>query len=189
MMRASHPERRTPTIRQFLMVMAAVTWFAVLLPVGARAAGQLVTLVDPTTSTKARVETGALRVAEYNDPARLPVRRAKRVLLAAGVFSGQATLTTVPPGYELVVDTVSVDAHLPIGQRPGPAGVQVHPNGFVFLPLTLNGPEYGQDTYLGTERVQLYADQGYTVVVFFRRGSNTGTADAFFSINGHLVKL
>jgi hypothetical protein len=63
-MRTSHPERRTPTFRQFAMVMAAVTWFAVLLPVGARAAGQLVTLVDPTTSNQARVDpTNSLTVA------------------------------------------------------------------------------------------------------------------------------
>jgi len=45
MMRASHPEGRTPTFRRFGMVMVAVTWFAVLLPVGARAAGTLMTLV------------------------------------------------------------------------------------------------------------------------------------------------
>ncbi len=55
------------------MVMAAVTWFAVLLPVGARAAVQLVTLTDPETTQRARVVApGALRVAEYNDPARRP---------------------------------------------------------------------------------------------------------------------
>jgi hypothetical protein len=57
-MHISHAERWTPTVRQFVLVLAAVTWFALLLPVGARAAGQLVTLVDPTSSTKARVDGG-----------------------------------------------------------------------------------------------------------------------------------
>jgi hypothetical protein len=63
-MATAHVERRTPTIRLFLMVIAAVTWFAVMLPIGARAAGQLVTLVDPTTDSKARVDSGKLRVGD-----------------------------------------------------------------------------------------------------------------------------
>src|SRR6266542_4193978 len=63
-MRTSHPERRTPTIRQFILIMTALTWFALLLPVGARATGQLVTLVDPSTSSKARVDAGKLRVGD-----------------------------------------------------------------------------------------------------------------------------
>jgi hypothetical protein len=75
-MGTSHPERRTPTFRQFAMVMAALTWFALLLPVGARAAGQLVTIVDSETDIPASVdEPSSLRVALYNLPARLPVSR------------------------------------------------------------------------------------------------------------------
>jgi hypothetical protein len=63
-MGGSHAKVRTATLRQFLMVMAAVTWFAVLLPVGARAAGSLVTLVDSSTTHKARVDaTNTLTVA------------------------------------------------------------------------------------------------------------------------------
>ena len=67
-MRTSHPERRTPTIRQFILIMTALTWFALLLPVGARATGQLVTLVDPSTSSKARVDAGKLRVGDGSGP-------------------------------------------------------------------------------------------------------------------------
>jgi len=64
-MDASHPEHRTPTFRQFVMVVGAVTWFAVLVPIGARATGQLVTVVDATTSTKAHVDAdGKLRVGD-----------------------------------------------------------------------------------------------------------------------------
>ena len=44
-----------------------------MLPLGAKAAGQLVTLADPVTDGKARVVApGAHRVAGYNDPVPTP---------------------------------------------------------------------------------------------------------------------
>jgi len=67
-METLHPERRTPTFRQFAMAMAAVTWFAVLLPVGATAAGQLVTIVDEDSSSTAQVDDGFLRVGDGTGP-------------------------------------------------------------------------------------------------------------------------
>src|SRR5262249_36958511 len=107
-MRTSHPERRTPTFRQFALVLAAVTWFALLLPVGARATGQLVTLVDPTSSNKAVVDaTGALRVAEYNVPGRALLMKKVDVGIAPGMHSSDpATLIAVSSRMRLVIDTI-----------------------------------------------------------------------------------
>ncbi|HEX9375991.1 MAG TPA: hypothetical protein VGB19_07125 [Actinomycetota bacterium] len=190
MMRASHPERRTPTFRQFTMVLAAVTWFALLLPVGARATASLVTLVDPQTSVKAHVdEPGALRVAEYNEPARLPVRRTKFIILAAGVASQSISVTTVPDGYELVIDTVSAYMSLPTGQQPTLVELKNHQNGYVALPMTRNGSNGVNDYYGSTVAVQLYSDPGDTVSAIWSRTASAGPAPVSISINGHLVPL
>jgi hypothetical protein len=60
----SHPEGRPSAVRRFILVVAALTWLALVLPVGARAAGQLVTIVDPDTTNKVQVDGGKLRVGD-----------------------------------------------------------------------------------------------------------------------------
>ena len=99
-MRQSHPERRTPTLRQFAMVLLAITWFAVLLPVGARAAGQLVTLVDPIDSSKTRVDDGKLRVGDGNGS--LTVDGSVRVAAPVSPFTVTAEVKAIGPTAVLV---------------------------------------------------------------------------------------
>ncbi len=61
----SRAERHASSIRPVALSLVAVTWFALVVPIGARAAGQLVTLVDSSTSHKARVDgLGRLAVLE-----------------------------------------------------------------------------------------------------------------------------
>jgi hypothetical protein len=48
--------------RQIITLVLALCLLTVLLPIGARAAGSLMTIVDSTTSNQARVQNGALRV-------------------------------------------------------------------------------------------------------------------------------
>jgi hypothetical protein len=193
-MRISHPEGRTPIIRQFVLVLVAVTWFALLLPVGARAAGQLVTIVDPTTSDKARVESSkALRVAEFNDPARRPFTKLVHVPISANQFDSQPiTVTTVPSGQRLVIETISVGVLLPTGQRATSVVVQVNGTGFL-IPLSfmaaVPGAPTGADVFGALQRVQLYANPQSDVIVIWGRNSTTGNAPATFSISGHFVKL
>ena len=187
-MDTSRSERRTPTFRQFAMVMAAVTWFALLLPVGARAAGQLVTLADPTTTQKARViAPGALRVAEYNDPARLPITEAGFGTLSDATSGASGNIMTVPDGYRLVIETVSVRASLPTGERSWRTWIY-YPGSF-FVPLFLAGNSAGRDNYYGSERVELYVDPGEDVQWVLNRDSSVGEASVYFNISGHLVKI
>jgi hypothetical protein len=190
-MRTSHPEGRTPTFRQFVLVMAAVTWFAVLLPVGARAAGQLVTIVDPTTSDKARVgSNGALQVAEYNDPARQPFTKAVSTSMLQGQNGVSATVTSVPAGTRLVIDTVSVRVRLLSGQRALRVSVQASGAPF-YIPITFTGTDtfFGQDQYQALFPVQLYAGPLTNVTVTFWRNATVSSAFADFSISGHFVTL
>jgi hypothetical protein len=188
-MRTSHPECRTPTIRQFVMVMAAVTWFAILLPVGARAAGQLVTIVDPTTSARARVVTpGALRVAEYNDPARQPFVGYVTVALDAGQLGESDVVTTVPAGHRLVIDTVTVHVKVPTGQRA--TYLYVSASGPVlYIPLSFAGSYSGLDHYQGLGQVQMYADPSKIMYATWQRSFTSGAASASFGISGHFVRL
>ena len=47
-------------------------------------------------------------------------------------------------------------------------------NGHVFVPVSFSGTLFGSDRWEGTERVQLYADEGYGVQVEYWRTSRTG---------------
>jgi hypothetical protein len=187
-MDASHSERRTPTFRQFAMVMGAVTWFALLLPVGARAAGQLVTLVDPVTEGKARVVApGALRVAEFNDPGRSPYTRIVKTGWLQGHSFNDVVVATVPSGYRLVIDTVSFYVGVPESQRPIKTYIEAS-SGRFYIPIFFTGT-LGQTWYQGTQRVQLYADPEAQVVAGFSRNSAASGGFVDISISGHLVKL
>jgi hypothetical protein len=171
------------------MVMAAVTWFALLLPVGARAAGQLVTLVDDDTSAKAQVEkTGSLRVAVNNDPARLPFTRQVISELPSGHQLTTDVLTTVPAGQRLVIETVSVRLELPGGQRALRAELVYQGARFV-IPLSFTASYTGVDLFQGVERVELYVDPGVTLFGSWSKSSFSDFARAYFSVSGHYVKL
>jgi hypothetical protein len=50
--------------RQIITLVLALCLLTVLLPIGARAAGSLMTIVDSTTTNQARVQNGALRVSD-----------------------------------------------------------------------------------------------------------------------------
>jgi hypothetical protein len=187
-MDVSHPERRTPTFRQFAIVMAAITWFALLLPVGARAAGQLVTLTDPVNEGKARVVApGALRVAEYNNPARLPYADGISGAMNEGARSLHAALTPVPAGYRLVIETVSVRVGLPAGQRAHDVRLAVPRS--LHIPLSFAGRSGETDYYAGTVDVAVYVDPETTIQWDVGRTAGTGICTAVMSLFGHLVKV
>jgi hypothetical protein len=183
----SHPERRTPTFRQFTMAMAAVTWFAIVLPVGARAAGQLVTLADPVTDGKARVVApGALRVAEYNDPARLPYSDTATKTMQPATSSTSGSFTKVPAGYRLVIETVSASIQVPDGQRAYNVRILIPP---LSLPMFFVGGSAATNWYAGSEHVALYVEPEKGVEWTVNRYPNTGFAYISFSLSGHLVKI
>jgi hypothetical protein len=50
--------------RQIIGLVLALCLLLVLLPIGARAAGSLMTIVDSSTTNQARVQNGALRVSD-----------------------------------------------------------------------------------------------------------------------------
>jgi hypothetical protein len=170
------------------MVMAAATWFALLLPLGARAAGQLVTLVDPVTQGKARVvPPGALRVAEYNDPARTAFSGLALPTVVPGQASDSEVVVTVPAGQRLVIETLSARVVLPQGQRT--SQLVVFTGGArAYIPLFFMAGG-GLDTFQGIAQVTLYVEPGNDVRVFWERNSLSASGLAAIGISGHFVKI
>jgi hypothetical protein len=138
MMGQTHLERRTPTIRQFVMVVVAVTLLAMLLPVGAKAAGQLVTLTDSTTLSKARVDSGKLRVGDGSGPLTIDGQVATVASIPAKAFNTQGG--DVIHGPDPLATTYAITTLVVTNEKAEPwdAGLQV-----------LSGPTADSVTFSG----------------------------------------
>ncbi len=140
--------------------------------------------MPPATRPRA---PGALRVAEYNDPARRPFVGYVTVALDAGQLGESDVVTTVPAGYRPVIDTVTVHVKVPTGQRA--TYLYVSASGPVlYIPLSFSGSYSGLDHYhLG--QVQMYADPRKIMYATWQRSFTSGAASASFGISGHFVRL
>jgi hypothetical protein len=170
------------------MAMVAATWFALVVPIGARAVDQLVTIVDDDGVSTANVTGGgALRVSEVSDPARLPYRQLVSVVLASDLDGRKVTFHEVPANKRLVVDTISVLVRTPSGQRPTILYLSVSGTAN-YLPVTFMGTSSTTSYFQGMQRVQIYADPGSELAAAWSRSTKGNGATAFFSISGHYVR-
>jgi hypothetical protein len=95
-----------------MLILAAVAVVALLLPVGARAAGSLVTLVDPVSSHKARVSSdGRLSVAGR------AAARPNSNFTGSRLGLGYINLTSVTAPTRLAVSEVTLMGQGPTGQQ------------------------------------------------------------------------
>jgi hypothetical protein len=166
------------------MIMVALTWVALIFPTAAEAVGQLVTIVDDR-GFHARVEdTGAMRVAE--DQELSGITRSESFLLTQGELSDSAEIPTSSRPYKFIIDTISVQASLPSGQRA--LIVRFTPGaGSFHIPLSYAGTLHERDYYQATVRVKLYAVFGVPAHAYVLRNSASGTAIVSFSISAHYV--
>ena len=174
------------------MVALAASCFALALPMGARAATQLVSIVDPKTTSRARVVSGSLLVADQSDPAQTAFTADVVVTLNPGSNFSCKFLATVPSLKRLVIETVSATARVPSGQHIQSLDVRVHvPTGdapFNLLP-TLAASTQNGDFYNATQVMEVYAEQKSSPSVCFFRPSTAGSASAAFAISGHFATL
>jgi hypothetical protein len=87
--------------RQLVTIVAALALAVVLVPVGASAAGQLFSIVDPQTGSKARVDAGRLRVGDGSGP--LTVDGVTALAAPAQPFNSTVTVRATGPEAQLVV--------------------------------------------------------------------------------------
>jgi hypothetical protein len=182
---------RPSVVRQFVLVLAAAAVFAVMIPVGARAVGQLVTLSDPVTEGKARVQApGALRVAEYNDPARRPFLRKGDVTMLAGETSQYVEVARLTDEDSAVIETISIQFQLPSGSGQRVLISSLSFTGMtIALPVTFTGSDSTYDYYRATHRVQLYVPAGSSIGLTTKRYPTIGTGRGSVYLVGHYVKV
>jgi hypothetical protein len=195
-MRTSHPERRTPTFRHVLLVMGAATWLALVLPVGARATGQLVTLVDPSTSSKAHVDDGKLLVGDgqgsltVNGSVRDADQPGRHVYQqSTGLQTHPTPLGTmclqfgsVPAGNRLEIDFVTFEFTSQV--QPDEAWVRANGSKY-WIDFVLVSTNHWQVS----ETTDIYFDaarQGPAICAFH---NSTNDVVAGGSITGHLIPL
>ena len=184
--------------RQALTVVFAVALFAVLVPVGVQAAATLVNIQDPTNSSIARVDNGALRVGTGKATIPVqdltatedPVQEDEACGITAFLGCG-TTLYSVPSGKRLVIEEVTLHVTVPKGQKIIEATITTCDitAGCVFHYLTGQNEGTSQnganDNFAYTHQVRLYADS--TVAWNVLRNSSSGTLSAQVTMSGYQV--
>jgi hypothetical protein len=100
-------------------------------------------------------------------------------------MDGVCTGGTVPAGYRLVIDSVSLDIRVPPGQK---VLASVYGGGLSHtVPLTLQGTFGTQDIFQGVRTIRLYADAGDQVGAMVHRNSSAGDVTVFATFSGYLV--
>ncbi|HTD17017.1 MAG TPA: hypothetical protein VK673_17675 [Chthoniobacterales bacterium] len=100
---------------------------------------------------------------------------------------------TVPAGKRLVIETISAEIFVPIGQQVSAQVNTRMDNGFspfVILPFTYKFTNNSEDGYIATIAVRMYSDPGTTPEVTIFRNSTQGlTTQGAVQCFGYLVDL
>jgi hypothetical protein len=127
---------------------------------------------------------------DVDNPDKSPWQRSASVVVAAGSISAN-TILAVPAGKRFVIEEVSTDCALPVGQRIRErvlvieGGVQVS-HRIVATPLgTFDFGSGPFDVFEATHHTKIYAVGNIELVV--ARSDTSGTASVNFSLSGHLV--
>jgi len=134
-------------------------------------------------------------IHDVDNAARQPVAFFADVAFADGSsFSGTSFGFTVPAGKRLVIETISAEIPVPVGQQVT-AQINTGLNNFfpiVFLPFNSKFADnsLSQDTYIATIPVRMYSDPGTAPSVSISRNSTQGSSNlGFVSCFGYLVNL
>jgi hypothetical protein len=123
------------------------------------------------------------------DPAVQRFQKELEIPLADGSTFGDEGFA-VPSGKALVIETVAVRANMPNGQRLL-AGLITDAGGeqaaYHFAPQL--DFAIGLDILAATQVTRIYADPGSTVEVLVSRSGNSGAAQVWVSLSGHLVDV
>ena len=187
-------------------IFTALAAASLIVPIGAQAAGQLVTLVDSDGDSQTQVDDGELRIGDGTGPLTVdgvvatraeeagstPVLYRGRVTLEPGDHGFNNEFTTVRLSQRLLVTHVSADFQLPQGQTPERVWLLVRPPGqapyYEFFLSYGSVSDTAPRHYHYTHHLDLPVPGGSRVkVVAQRAGGDTGTANLQFAIAGYLI--
>ena len=129
---------------------------------------------------------------DVENPARQPFQMLCGVTIGNTGFNnfGNCTLTTVPNGKELVIQTVSGLANFPTGVKPSLIQVNTDVGGnhgdYAFL-ASFSGTDFGRDQYEFIQPVNFYAGANTTVTGSMNITPHANDGFMFLTISGYLV--
>ena len=152
--------------------------------------------IDSQANTVKIDTTNPLPVRDVDNPALQPFQQEfDNLFIANGSYGVQQTFP-VPAGKRLIMEEVSLQCGVPIGDVPWVAiFADIHsPNGLVGTQINLQFPKLRSlangDTFASTVPVIAYADGGTDVIVTLGNQSGNGTAGVCsISIVGHFVDM
>ncbi len=142
----------------------------------------------PTVVNNELTDAGFFRAAD--NPALQPFQANILMTCADGTTFVQDTGTVVPPDKRLVIETVTAQAIVALGQHIL-INVRTLANGTDAIHrLSLNqGMLGGGQSYLATHAVRIYADESSNVTIQAARDAAAGTCNVAVTISGHFVDV
>jgi hypothetical protein len=110
--------------------------------------------------------------------------------ILSGENFGVVTFSTVPPEQILVIETVSIQIDIPIGQKAAAGQLfgDVSATTAHFFPtFEVGSPNSGEARFAGLQNLRLYADPGASPSISSFRDSGTGSGRMTATISGYLI--
>ena len=179
-------------------LVVSATLIALMLPVAAGAAGQLVTLVDSDSNSQAQVDSGKLRIGDGDGKlsidgtilerdtmkGRVPFQDSCSESVGDGIVIALCDFDVVPTGKTLIITSVSIEAGQASSQSISVARVQV--GTAVVYPVNVMTSVSGTRTTLFTF-VGEFPLQGGAPNALVKRTASTGSLNMTAYLTGYLV--
>lgn len=150
--------------------------------------------ISPVSNTVQLANTTANPVPVFNLADALQPFQAAANSTQSGYNVSTVDIATVPAGYRLAIEFVSM-----VGQVPPTQHVEIlqiltvtDPSGGIYHDLLVNpqpAAVIGDALFRASQEVKLYANPGTTVSALFRRNSSAGDATFGVTISGRLVPV
>ena len=135
--------------------------------------------------------TSPIPVRDVDNPARQPFQTNLQFFLQDGSFGDQQSFA-VPANKRLVIEYISADSGVPVGQLAR-IGVYTSLNNLFTLHYVvtnrLGTVGNGDDEFVAGQPTTIYADPGTQVFVGFTKNAGQGFANCSITLSGHLVNL
>lgn len=147
--------------------------------------------LDSQNNTVKIDSSSPVPVRDADNPARQPFQTELDFFEADGSY-GATQSFTVPANKRLVIEYVSADSGVPVGELTR-IGISTEINGQYqghhVVANRLGAVGNGDDEFVAGQPMTVYADPGTDVFVGFSRNNAVGFANCFVTISGHFVDI